>query len=94
MTRQDAIAVLALDRHIERVLGPIARRPWVTVEEAGALLGVGRSSAYEAVKRGELPATSLGRRRVVPTPALVAVLLCAPEFPDHLAALTSHTEEF
>ncbi|HIF43897.1 MAG TPA: DNA-binding protein [Dehalococcoidia bacterium] len=27
----------------------------MTVEEAGKLLGIGRSSAYGAIRRGELP---------------------------------------
>ena len=38
----------------------------VTVSEAAALLGVGRSFAYELVQRGDLPSVKLGRARRVP----------------------------
>jgi excisionase family DNA binding protein len=34
----------------------------LTVGEAGELLGISRSFAYELVARGELPAIRLGRR--------------------------------
>jgi excisionase family DNA binding protein len=46
----------------------------VTVEEAAELLGIGRNSAYEAIKRGELPAVRIGRRLVVPRQALLRML--------------------
>ena len=46
----------------------------VTVEEAGALLGISRSLAYELVRRQELPSLRLGRRIVVPIRALEAFL--------------------
>ena len=42
--------------------------------EAAAILGISRSTAYELVKAGELPALRLGRRIVIPTHALVALL--------------------
>jgi excisionase family DNA binding protein len=50
------------------------QRPTLTVEEAGAFLGLGRSGAYEAVRRGEIPSISFGRRIVVPTAALRRLL--------------------
>ena len=46
----------------------------VTVEEAARLLGIGRNSAYEAVRRGELPVIRLGRRYLVPRAALERML--------------------
>ena len=46
----------------------------VTVEEAASLLSLGRTAAYEAIRRGEIPARRLGRRLVVPVPALLAWL--------------------
>ena len=52
----------------------IRDRATLTVEEAAELLGVGRSSAYEAARRGDLPAVRLGRRLVVPVPALLRLL--------------------
>jgi excisionase family DNA binding protein len=46
----------------------------LTVEEAGALLGISRTLAYELVRRGEIPSLRLGRRVVVPVRALEALL--------------------
>jgi excisionase family DNA binding protein len=45
-----------------------------TVEEAGRLLGVGRDSAYEAVRSGDIPSVRIGRRLLVPRCALLALL--------------------
>jgi excisionase family DNA binding protein len=42
----------------------------LTVEEAGTLLGISRTLAYELVRRGEIPSLRLGRRVVVPVRAL------------------------
>ena len=42
----------------------------MTVEEAGKLLGIGRSSAYGAIRRGELTSLKIGRRILVPRSAL------------------------
>lgn len=41
-----------------------------TVEEAGERLGLSRNSAYEAIKRGDIPSIKIGRRILVPKPAL------------------------
>jgi excisionase family DNA binding protein len=46
----------------------------ITVEEAAALLRIGRNLAYEAVRRGELPAIRVGRRLLVPRQALERLL--------------------
>lgn len=46
-------------------------RATITVEEAAAILGIGRSAAYEAARRGQLPTRRLGRRLFVPVPALL-----------------------
>ncbi len=46
----------------------------MTVEEAGEVLGISRSLAYELVRRGELPSLRLGRRLVVPIRALEELL--------------------
>ena len=42
----------------------------VSVEEAAAMLGISRGSAYEAVRRGEIPSLRIGRRVLVPLAAL------------------------
>jgi excisionase family DNA binding protein len=45
-----------------------------TVAEAGELLGISRAFAYELVARGDLPVIRLGRRRLVPKVALLALV--------------------
>ena len=46
-----------------------------TVVEAAALLGIGRNSAYEAIKAGILPSVQIGRRILIPRAALERFLL-------------------
>jgi len=46
----------------------------MTVPEAGAMLGLSRPSAYEAVKRGDLPVIRIGRRLVVSRKAIERML--------------------
>ena len=38
----------------------------ITVAEAARYLGIGRNSAYEAVRRNEIPCIRIGRRIVIP----------------------------
>ena len=45
-----------------------------TIDEAARLLGISRNSAYEAARRGELPAIRLGRRILIPRSRLEAML--------------------
>lgn len=52
-------------------LDEIEARLTISVEEAAALLGLGRTAAYEAARRGEIPSRRLGRRVIVPVPALL-----------------------
>ena len=46
------------------------------IATAGAILGIGRSKAYELAKNGEFPVAILriGRRYLVPTSAILALL--------------------
>jgi excisionase family DNA binding protein len=46
----------------------------LTVDEAAVLLRVSRNTAYEAVKRGEIPAVKIGRRLLIPRAALERLL--------------------
>ena len=43
----------------------------MTVEEVASLLGLGRTAAYEAARRGQIPSRRLGRRVIVPVAALL-----------------------
>jgi excisionase family DNA binding protein len=49
-------------------------KPTLTVEETAELLGVGRNTAYEAVRTGDLPAIRVGRRILVPTQPLLTLI--------------------
>ena len=51
-----------------------ADRQTLTVEEAAALLDIGRNSAYQAVASGQLPVIRIGRRLLVPRAALERLL--------------------
>lgn len=44
---------------------------FLTVDEAAAILRLGRTAAYEAATRGELPTVRFGRRLRVPRGALL-----------------------
>ena len=61
-------------RSLPRGLDEIESRLTLSVEETASLLGMGRSAAYEAARRGELPSRRLGRRVIVPVPALLTWL--------------------
>lgn len=52
-------------------LAQLGGRATITVEEAAAILGIGRSAAYEAARRGQLPTRRLGRRLFVPVTAFL-----------------------
>ena len=51
-----------------------ARRQTLTIEEAARVLGIGRNSAYEAARRGEIPTIKIGRQLVAPRAALDRIL--------------------
>ena len=46
----------------------------ISVPEAGRRLGIGRNTAYEAARQGQLPVIRIGRRMVVPVAAFEAML--------------------
>ena len=60
------------DGHDSQV--PLTERMALSVQEAGALLGISRDLAYDLVARRELPSVRLGRRLVVPRRALEEAL--------------------
>ncbi len=46
----------------------------VTIEQAARRLGIGRNTAYNAARAGDLPAIRIGRRLVVPVRRLDQLL--------------------
>jgi excisionase family DNA binding protein len=53
------------------LLDELATQATISIEQAARVLGLGRTAAYEAARRGEFPTRRLGRRVVVPVPALL-----------------------
>lgn len=53
------------------LLAQVAGEATITIEETAELLGLGRTAAYEAARRGDFPTRRLGRRVIVPVPALL-----------------------
>ena len=49
-------------------------RETFSLVEAGQILGIGRSTAYELARKGRLPVLRLGRKLVVPKVALDKML--------------------
>jgi len=52
----------------------LRRRRTCSIEEAAAVLGIGRSTAYAAARDGSLPTLRLSHRLLVPTVKLLAML--------------------
>lgn len=60
--------------HRTAVIVPADELPhFLTVEQAAEVLGIGRTNAYEAVKRGQIPAVNFGRRIRIPRHALLSL---------------------
>ncbi|RIJ19413.1 DNA-binding protein [Clavibacter nebraskensis] len=55
-------------------LDEVRKRATLTVDETSAVMGTARASTYAAISRGEIPSLRIGRRLVVPVPALLALL--------------------
>jgi excisionase family DNA binding protein len=53
-----------------------------TVEEARFRLGLGRSSIYEALRRGDIPYIRIGRRILIPRASLEQLLIRHQNRPD------------
>jgi helix-turn-helix protein len=49
-------------------------QPTLSIPEAGAIFGLSRAASYEAARRQEIPTIRLGRRILVPTAKLRAML--------------------
>ncbi len=56
----------------------LPERQTLSVEEAATLLGIGRTTAYAAVRSGTLPSVRIHRRVVVPRAAIERLLSGVP----------------
>lgn len=55
--------------------GRVRQKPQTfSVEEAGEILGISRSSAFQAAANGQLPVIRIGKRLLVPRSSLEAIL--------------------
>jgi excisionase family DNA binding protein len=52
-------------------------RKTLSVAQAGEVLGIGRSAAYQAARAGQIPTIRIGRRLLVPIIALEEMLCAA-----------------
>lgn len=48
--------------------------PTLSIPMAGAIFGLSRAASYQAARRGEIPTIRLGKRLLVPTAKLRAML--------------------
>ena len=55
-------------------MGQTTKKLTVSVQEAAAMLGIGRATAYEGVRTGVIPSLRVGRRLLVPRAALERML--------------------
>ena len=51
----------------------------ITVDQAGRVLGLAKSTAYDAVYRGDIPSLRIGRRIMVPVHELLRMLGIDPD---------------
>jgi excisionase family DNA binding protein len=70
----------------------LAEQASVPIEVAAKALGLGRNSAYAAVRSGRLPSVRVGHKIAVPTAALRRLLLIEPEAVERPAAERSAAE--
>ena len=49
-------------------------RKTLSVDEVAQVLGIGRTLAYQAVRRGEIPSIRIGNRYLVPKAALEKII--------------------
>lgn len=59
---------------IDRSLPDPVSEPTVSVARAAAILSINRRTIYDAIARGDIPSVRIGRRVVVPTARLVALI--------------------
>ena len=64
------------ENNTPRALTPeeLDSRTTLTIEEMSLTLGIGRNTAYQAVRTGEIPSIRIGRRILVPVAAFEKML--------------------
>lgn len=70
-----------MDVRFSKEVQDILSKPTATVEEAGRVLGIGRRQAYEGVRQKEIPSLRIGKRIVIPTRRLIAMIDGEPQRP-------------
>ncbi len=60
--------------HITADLPDPRTEPTLSVERAGEILNLSRTSAYAGVRSGEIPSIKVGKRILVPTARLLDML--------------------
>ena len=63
-------------------LQELAMRATYSVDEVSELLGISRTTTYECIRRGEIPAHRFGRRVVILRQELNTLLARADQFTD------------
>ena len=48
----------------------MTERRTITIPEVAKVLGIGRAAAYEGARTGQIPTIRIGKRILVPVPAL------------------------
>jgi len=73
------------DNRSLRALTPeeLDSRTTLTIEEISLTLGIGRNTAYQAVRTGEIPSIRIGRRILVPVAAFEKMLSEAGQVANH-----------
>ena len=71
---EDAASKRAEEDGRAPIIPEAVRRRTHTMDETARVLGVGRTAAYDAARRGEIPTIRVGRRLLVPAAALDRLL--------------------
>ena len=79
MITRIVIDTITIYRHVAEKLMESAT---LSVEETAKVVGIGRNSAYEGVRTGEIPSIRIGKRILVPRIALERILENAGSQPD------------
>jgi excisionase family DNA binding protein len=66
----ELVEALAESVRLEVAAAPAAPDRLLSVNEAGTMLGIGRSSVYGEVQAGRLRSVKVGRRRLIPAAAI------------------------